>query len=113
MGTLNQMAIASPAEFTMTDDYFTFIESMAGWIRKQPDTATVYIPPETGWLYRFDMTAFLLDNSVPLEDHRLILRVNGMDSLQVLDETVTAMLIPQQETIRRLKSAYRTKLSSG
>lgn len=113
MGTLNQMAIASPSEFTLTDDYFSFIESMTGWIREQADTSTVYIPPETGWLYRFDMTAFLIDNGVPLEDHRLILRVNGMDSNQVLDETVNTLLIPQQETIRRLKSAYRTKLTTG
>lgn len=113
MGTLNQMAIASPSEFTLTDDYFAFIESMTGWLREQEDTAPVYISPETGWLYRFDLTAFLLDNNVPLEDHRIILRVNGLDSNQVLDETVTTLLIPQQETIRRMKSAYRTKLTAG
>ena len=111
MSKIDRMAISSPDLFTLTDEYNVFVESMTGWLRENSQTDVIIVPPETGYLYRFDLTSYLLDNNVPLEDHRLLMRVNGMNNPQDFDEKTTSLIVPSAELIARLKSAYRTKLS--
>ena len=113
MSKIDVMAIPSPDAFTLTDDYNIFVESMAGWLRDNSQSSVIVIAPETGWQYRFDLTSFLIDNNVPLEDHRLLMRVNGITTPQDFDETVHSLIVPPQELIARLKSAYRTKLTAS
>lgn len=113
MSLLDSMAVESPDAYTLTEDYRIFVESMTGWLRTQSQDRVVSIIPETGYLYRFDLTSFLLDNKVPLEDHWLVMRVNGLTTPQEFDETVTALIVPAQELITRLKQAYRTKLTAS
>lgn len=112
MTALDSMMIASPDEYTLTDDYKTFVESMVGYLRQQSSSNTVVIPPEVGFLFRFDMTRFLLSKNVPIEDHYLVMRVNGITSSHELDETITSLIVPDQALITRLKNIYRTRLTT-
>lgn len=111
MASIKQMAITQPAAFTLTDDYNIYIESLIVYLKEHPSTTSVAVVSEVGYLYRFDLTSFLLDNGIALEDHRLIMRVNGIVSATDIDETTTSLLIPNQALIDRLKSVYRTRLS--
>lgn len=114
MATLLDRYMATPPDsITLTESYWTFIESMLNVIKNDPATQTVYISPEVGYLFRFNMTGFLLENSVPLEDHRLVLRVNGLSSVHDIDEFTTSLRIPDASTIARFKQIYRTSLTVG
>lgn len=111
MTTLTNFMIPSADLFTLTEDYRIYIESLTGWLRENSTSNIISIQPEVGYLHRADLTTLLLENNVAIEDHYLILRVNGLTSPDEFDETVTSLIIPDQALISRMKSAYRTRLS--
>lgn len=102
--------VEQPDEYTLSDDYKAYIESLVPMLRAREDTVRLDLDPEKGYLYRFDLTSFLLDNHVALEDHLLIMRVNGLTSAHEIDEYTTSLLIPDQSLIAQLKQIYRTRL---
>lgn len=108
---LDSYMVPAPDDYTLTIGYRTYIESLTKYLRENSGTKTVDIPPETGFLYRFDLTLFLLEQSVPLEDHYLILRMNGMTSVHEIDENLNTLLIPNLALVASLKQVYRTSLS--
>jgi len=108
---ISDSMIAQPDDYTLTDEYRTFIESLLTKFRTDSGTTTLEISPETGYLYRFDLTSFLLDNGVPLEDHELIMRINGLVSVHDIDEKLVRLLIPDQALVAQLKQIFRTKLN--
>jgi len=110
---LDSLQVATPDEYTLSEGYNTFLQSMVGYIRNDPNTRAITIDPEVGYLYKFDLTAFLLSQSVELEDHRLIMMVNGISSRHQIDETMTSLLIPNQALVARLKQIYRTSMTVG
>lgn len=109
MAKIDSLMVTSPSDYTLTDDYKTFIESMLDYLRHASVSDILTIEPSTAYLYRFDLTAFLIDNNVDLEDHYLIMRVNGIDSPNLFDETYTQLIIPKQALITQLQSVYRTR----
>lgn len=108
---LASLMIQSPDAITLTDEYSTYIESLADMLRKDPSTREIYIEPQTGYLFRFDLTGFLLQNNVPLEDHRLVMRINGISSAQAMDEYRESLLVPDASRVASLKQIYRTSLT--
>lgn len=113
MTALEKLRIDPPDEYTTTEEYKTFIESMVTFYRTHPTTETIIIAPEDGYLYQFDMAAFLLDNKVQLEDHELIMRVNGLTSNTQIDENLGILLIPNKDLVARMKMVYRTRLTAN
>lgn len=111
MATLDNLRIASPDDYTLTDDYNTYIESLLTFFRTHPQTTAVSVSPEDGYLYQFDLIGFLLDQGVELEDHRLIMRVNNLTSMMSIDENIGVLLIPAKDVVARLKMVYRTRLN--
>ncbi len=107
--SLDNAMVKSPAAYTLTDDYKAFVESIIPAMKEQGSTPLA-ITPETGHLFRFDMTSFLLDQSVSLEDHLVVLRLNDLNGPQDLDEYTTQLLIPDQTFLNQLKQVYRTRL---
>jgi hypothetical protein len=110
---LDTLQVGTPDEYTLSESYNTFLQSMVGYIRNDPNTRVITIDPEIGYLYKFDLTMFLLTQSVELEDHRLIMMVNGISSRHQFDETTNSLLIPNQALVARLKQIYRTSLAAG
>lgn len=108
--SLDVMMVASPAAYTLTDEYKAFIESIVPTLRAHESTESITITPETGHLFRFDMTSFLLDQNVSLEDHLVVLRLNDLNGPQDLDENTTKLLKPDQQFLSQLKQVYRTRL---
>lgn len=110
--SLLQNLVAAPAAYTLEDGYNVFIESMVDYIRNDPSTESKTISPEESYHNRFTLNRFLLRNGVPLEDHRLIMRVNRLWSVHDFGPHVTHLLIPNTLLIDRLKQMYRTRLSA-
>lgn len=113
MTIIEKYLVTSPSDFTLTDDYRTFVESLLGYFRSSSTTSVLVVTPETGYLYRFDFTQFLLQNSVPVEDHYLVMRVNGYTSIHQLDETINQILVPSMAMVARFKQIYRTSINAG
>ncbi|MNE57549.1 hypothetical protein D3C80_1525200 [compost metagenome] len=111
MAGVSKWIVSSPSSFTLTQDYKTYVDSLIMYFRNSETTRQVLVPPETGYLYRFDLTQFLLANNVPLEDHYLVMRVNGFTSVHQIDETINNILVPDQALIARFKQIYRTSLN--
>jgi hypothetical protein len=104
--------ITSPSDFTLTDDYRTFCESLLKYFRESSGTTSLLITPEIGRLYRFDFTQFLLAQNVPAEDHYLVMRINGYSSIHQIDESINQILSPNMAMVARFKQIYRTSLTS-
>lgn len=104
---INALMITAPDAYTLEEQYSVYIESLIGYLRNDPSTRVEYLAAETTHLYRFDMTTFLLTNGVPLEDHRLVLRMNGLHSVHQIDSKLRQLMIPDQSVLARLKSIYR------
>lgn len=113
MAGISKWIVSSPSDFTLTQDYRTYVESLLLYFRNSDTTRAVLVTPETGYLYRFDLTQFLLANSVPLEDHYLVMRVNGFTSIHDIDETTNQILVPDASLIARFKQIYRTSLTAS
>jgi hypothetical protein len=108
--SLNSRMTESPDEYTLTEDYRAFIESVRTYIKTAPSTRTLIIASDVGYVYRGNLTAFLLDQGVPLEDHYVLLRVNDLSDMTAFDEKTTTLLAPDQMLVASLKQAYRTRL---
>lgn len=113
MSALDKLRIDSPDAYTLTDDYNTFIESMVTFYRTHSLTRAINISPEDGYIYQFDLTGFLIDSGVQLEDHQLIMRVNGISSTTDIDENIRILLIPDKDLVTRMKMVYRTRLTAN
>lgn len=111
MATMLTMMADIPDGYTLEPKYRTFINSMAQYLRASTGVRIVDIPAEEGYLYRFDLTQFLLKNKVALEDHYVIQVVNGIESVHALDENLRTLVIPPQSAIASLKQIYRTSLT--
>lgn len=109
---LDGMMAAAPDDYTLTDDYKAFVESIAETLRNSPSTRQIVVTPEAGYLYRFDLTGLLLLQKVPLEDHLLIRRVNRMTSIHDIDEELSVIYVPDASQVARLKQIYRTRLAA-
>jgi hypothetical protein len=110
MASMLSYLIAQPDAYTTEDTYRTFIYSLAKYLRDDPGTRIVDIPAEDGYLYRFDLTQFLLQQNVALEDHYLIQVMNGITSINAIDENIKAIFVPQAQLVASLKQIYRTAL---
>lgn len=110
--SISDALVAQPDAYTLTEEYRIYIESLLTMFRNDSGTTPVDLSPEQGYLYRFDLTSFLLDNNVPMEDHELVMRINGKTSVHDIDETLTRLLIPDQNLVAQLKQIFRTKLAS-
>ena len=108
--SLNSRQATSPAAYTLTSEYKTYIESLRQFLRTHESTRRISISPEVGNLHKFDLTSFLLTQAVPLEDHYMIMRMNNMTSRHEFDEYVLQLLVPDQLLVSQLKQAYRSKL---
>lgn len=108
--SLNSLMPSAPALYTLTDEYKAYIESIVPILKTTGTIKNIVIPPESGYLYRFDLTSFLLDNSVPLEDHYLVMRMNELTSIHQIDENLNALIVPDQQLLNRLKQVYRTRI---
>lgn len=113
MSAIDTYLIIPPDDYTLSEEYKSFIESLIPTLVNSVNTTVVNVSPETGYLYRGDLTSFLLDHpqNVPIEDHRVIMRMNGMYSSQEFDETCSTLLIPDQFLIGQLKQLFRSKQS--
>jgi hypothetical protein len=108
--SLDNAMIAKPADYTLTDEYKAFVESIIPSLRESPTTNTLTIPTETGYLFRYDLTSFLLDQKVAIEDHLVIIRLNDLNGPQDFDENTTRLLVPDQQFLSQLKQVYRTRI---
>lgn len=109
---IKDLMIQQPDLHTFSDEYRVYIESLLTTLRNSPNTVRIDIPPESGYLYRFDITSFLLDNNVPLEDHELVMRMNGITSIHQIDEDLDHLLLPDQSQVAQYKQIFRSKLSA-
>lgn len=108
--SLDNAMISAPAEYTLTDEYKAFIESIIPTLRTSPSTDVLTVPVETGYLFRFDLTSFLLDQKVAIEDHLVIIRLNDLNGPQDFDEHTSKLMIPDQQFLGQLKQVYRTRI---
>jgi len=113
MSALDNLRIESPDEYTTTRDYNTYIESLVTFFRTHPATRAVAVAPEEGFLFQFDLAGYLLEQGVELEDHQLIMRVNGINSMHEINENIGTLLIPDKDLVARMKMVYRTRLTAN
>lgn len=108
--SLDNAMITAPTEYTLSDEYKAFVESIIPTLRNDPSTTLLTIPDETGYLFRYDLTSFLLDQKVAIEDHLVIIRLNDLNGPQDFDEHTTKLMIPDQQFLGQLKQVYRTRI---
>ncbi|MNY30367.1 hypothetical protein D3C86_1644730 [compost metagenome] len=108
--SLDNAMISVPAAFVLSDEYKAFVESIIPSIRNDRSTTLLTIPVETGYLFRYDLTSFLLDQKVAIEDHLVIIRLNDLNGPQDFDEHTTKLMIPDQQFLGQLKQVYRTRI---
>lgn len=108
--SIDNAMIASPDEYTLTDEYKAYVESIIPLLNSHPSSERITVTPETGWLYRGNLTAFLLDQKVALEDHLVIYRMNDLNGPQDFDENSTVLVVPDRQYLSKLKSVYKTRL---
>lgn len=106
---MSNASIKSPDEYTLTDEYKAYVESIIPTLRIHEGTTSVTVGSEMGFLYRSDLTSFLLDQKVPIEDHLVIIRLNDLNGIQDLDEHTSKLLIPNQQFLSQLKQVYRSR----
>lgn len=113
MGTvLDSMMVDGGATYTYDEGFCTFIESYLTVLRERSDTQTITLTAEQVYLYRHDLTSFLLLQKIPLENHFIVMRVNNFTTAADLTEELLVMLVPDSGFISQLKTLYRTTLTS-
>lgn len=113
MSALDNLRITSPDEYTTTVEYNTYLESLVTFFRNHPATRAIAVAPEDGFLFQFDLAGYLLEQGVELEDHQLIMRVNGINSIHEINENIGTLLIPDKDLVARMKMVYRTRLTAN
>lgn len=108
--SIDNAMITQPETYTLTDEYKAYVESIIPLLLNHPTSEPISITPETGWLYRGNLTAFLLDQKVGIEDHLVIYRMNDLNGPQDFDERSTSLIVPDRQYLSKLKQVYKTRL---
>lgn len=107
---LDSMLVDGGATYTYDEGFCTFIESYLTVLRTRPDTRQVTLTAEQVYLFRHDLTSFLLEQGIPLENHFIVMRVNNFTTAADLTEDLLVMKVPDSGYISQLKTLYRTTL---
>lgn len=107
---LDSLMVTVPVEYSFTQEYRNFVESLLPILRNDGASTFVPIGAESAFLYKSDLEGFLLNNGVPLEDHYLVMRVNDIDNSFAFDDEVKGLLIPDAGFVGRCKSLFTGKM---
>lgn len=59
-------------------------------------------------IWQGNLDGYLFSQKVPIHQHWIIMRMNGMDSTLDFDDTLTTLILPDMEQINRLRELFNT-----
>lgn len=85
------------------------IEDHMTYLRNHSTTTQLTVDGSMAYKYVGDLSGLLAYYQVPRYMHWIVMRMNNMTSNADLMETTSTLLLPDQSTISKLSSTYRTK----
>lgn len=95
-------------EITYSEEFKQVLEDHISVIQADPTTEVVEIEPQVAYANEGDLTAVLDHYNMPMEQHWLIMRVNGMTSPQEFRAETRTLLFPSTTTFDSILSGFRT-----
>ncbi len=105
---INKLERDMGPDIVYSEGFKQVLEDHISVIRQDPTTEVVEIDPQVAYANEGDLTAVLDHYNMPMEQHWLIMRVNGLTSPQEYSADITTLLFPSRTTFDSILSGYRT-----
>lgn len=79
------------------------------YLRKSSDTKIITIESQVAYKYEGDLFGLLYHYSYPKQLHWLIMRMNGITTPTDTTFKLSTLLIPNPQTVDRIKNVYNTR----
>ena len=106
---IDQLMSAPGPDVIYEEGFRLLIEDHMTYLREHVTTATLSVEGSMAYKYVGDLSGLLTHYQIPRFLHWIIMRMNNMTSNSDLLESTTSLIIPDQSTVSKLSSTYRTK----
>lgn len=84
------------------------LEAHLSWLRAHRTTYTLAVTSFNLLVYNRNLSGFLIENKIPMKLHWLTMRMSGLYAPTDFTEGVEALLVPNTDTVERLRQAWKT-----
>lgn len=105
---VDQLMFNAGATLWYDENFRHVLEAHMNYLRTTGNVASVEVSPHKADIYRGDLFGFLNEVGIDPQYHWVIMRVNEIFSPHDFGDHITTLLVPDQQVINRVFTAYRT-----
>lgn len=105
---INDLGISDGGEQYNNEAFRHVLEDHVVFLAKSPGASNVVIQKHIAYKYQFDLSGFLLHHNVPIKYHWIIMRCNGLTSLQDGIDRLDSLILPNFDQVEKIRQAYYT-----
>lgn len=95
------------------DGFRNMLEDHMTFLREHPETIVIEVTPMQAHRYEFDQAGLFNALNIPTQLHWIVMRMNRFTSPNQVPEDLMSLMVPGNQVISRLQSAYNTVRSSS
>lgn len=104
--SIDNLMIEPPPIYTQSEEYRSFVERTLPILRHSSKNIQLSFTKEQLYLYKGDLTKLLVDAGIPVEDHYLVARLNGIRSMFFELDQFDTLTIPDPSMLQQIKGRF-------
>lgn len=106
--TIDDLASNEDTTVYDNDAFRRILEDHITLLKSPQNSNRVLLEKHLVYKYQFDLAGFLLTHNVPAKYHWITMRCNGLTSPEDSLDELTELLLPNFDTVEKIKQAYFT-----
>lgn len=106
--TIDDLMIAAGEKEYYSDGFKINLEDHIGLLKSASNATLLYLEKDLVYKYQFDLFGYLLNKNIPNKYHWVIMRCNGLTSPQDSISDLDTLILPDFQTIEKIKQTYTT-----
>jgi hypothetical protein len=108
--TIDKLMINTGKPIMYDESLMNVLEDHMDFLRNHKTTTKLTVTPQQANVFQFDLQALLLELGVAADLHWVIMRMNGYDSFNQIDEDLMYLLAPDPTLVYNIASIQQSSL---
>lgn len=101
------LMIADGPAIYYNETFRAVLEDHMNFLRTNPSTTALVVSPGEAYRFEADLYGFLSKYSVPAYLHWVVMRMNLMSSPDQFNSSLAQLLVPETQTIDRIRQSHQ------
>lgn len=108
MGKLTESIDTSTPDMYFDEAFRTVIEHHLSYLRNNRNNAYIDLTPRDTVVWKGNFYGLLYEKRIPVEQHWIIMRLNGLDSTMDFKGDFDRIYLPDPERLNKIRDMYNT-----